>query len=1466
MKGSLEASLVRICTAEGHVFGAGFLVGQRHILTCAHVVSRLLNLPDEAPDRPQGVIWLDFPFLAPRMLLTASVVQWCPLLSDGTGDIAGLELQGDPPTGAEAAHFAPSGQVWGDTYRAFGFPEGQDDGVWSTGHLLARQGTNWLQLQDDNIPGFAVIAGFSGTPVWDEKFQGVVGMIVASSQPTTTKVAFALPSDMLIASWPQLVSFMGPLVPRNPYKGLRSFTQRDATDFFGRETVVEKGVELVRSLVAEQPARSSTRLLTILGPSGAGKSSLVMAGLLPHLQQGAIPGSESWVYLDPMVPGKYPIEALTRTLKSHFSDTSFKTLREDLEDDAARGLHLLATQVVKQQGSKVVLLIDQGEELFTQPASVDERQRFLRLLLVACSEPRGPLIVLLTLRADFYDRPMQYPDLYGLIETQHLSLLAIEPDDLRRVVEQPATLPDVQVTFEGDLVNRLLADVAGQVGALPLLQFTLDQLFQRRRGHQLILSAYRELGGVKGALTGQAEATYAALPSLEHRRLSRALFVRLIDPGASEQDTTRRRASLTELSLPDPEQTTLMREAADAFVAARLLTTNEVAGAATIEVSHEALIREWPRLSDWLREAREDIALQQSVSADTVDWLRHGRPLDRLYRGTKLVEAQAWATRSVPSADEAAFLQASAMERHAQEQVELQQRMRELTLQRRAANRLRLLVAVLSIFSVIVIVFASIIEIGRERADVQAKMARSQALAADANYALTQDNLALALLLSVKANQTWNTYEARNSLLNALDWNPQIVTMLRNKFQTAILTLAFGSDGRMLYSSNGFKIYVWDTETKRGRPLLTIDRPDHTDDVAFSSLNQTLVTSSTAGVWLWHMLTGEPPVILQDKVEVLPPGGYEPSTPIAISVDGKFVASGRCWKYAPNANPPLCVKAQIIVLNVLSKDSNEPIATLPTNMDVQSVAFSPNGQVLASSSGTSIQLWNVTTKRLLTTLIANSNVKSIAFSPKGQILASSGDTSVQLWNVATHQLLATLNATQMAQNFTFGSTGQMLAFSPNGQVLASSSGRSVQLWDMATRQPLATLTGDAQPKTSIAFSPDSQTLASGSQDGTIIVWNINAKSTISHQIQSIGGARSAVFSSRDGKLLLLTGSEDGRVLLQEAKTGKLMGTLDTVTTRYPIIKPKSLYVNPSTIVSLALSGDGEILASGRGDGTIILWNMKTRKIVTGFVHPGQLYKVVLSSNGKILASSGYGGSVVLWDVAKGISYTLPYHTKDPSGLLPITLRPNGTLLAVGICATASTGYACTQEQIQFWDVATDKPLGQPLLEYHEFDITDLAFSPDSMILASSSPDGIMLWNVATRTSNGPLLLPTSDPDDYDKVQFSSNGAMLVSYSTDGTQFRFVLWDVKLREPLTDVIQGDSFGLRSMAFSPNGQQLAAVVGDSSTNGIFVFTLWDITIKSWEGQACSIANRNLTGDEWDLYVKDGAPGKACPGLAT
>ncbi len=505
-------------------------------------------------------------------------------------------------------------------------------------------GVQWME---------AIPLGWGGMQYIDARearFQAALSEIVA--------VLGTLPSEAPLVSSKDLgVDFE----LRNPYKGLRAFTGTDASVFFGRDQFIAELIQALKaSLVSDE---QSTRLLAVIGPSGSGKSSVVMAGLLPSLQAGKLPGSHEWVYLESIMPDNDPIESLMQTLAKKLDDKSLKMIREDLEDDSALGLHRLASNVARLPNKKVVLFIDQFEELFTRKITEDRRRHFIDLLVTAITKPQGQALVILTLRADFYDRLTRYPELALLIKNHHQLVLPMNMKELRAVIEQPASLPDVQLTFESDIVGDLLFEAQGQVGALPLLEFTLDQLFHQRDGHWLTRKAYQQIGGVKGALAKHAEDTYATLPSDRHRALARALFLRLIDLGVTEQDTTRRRAVLSELILDDPIQTRLLQETADTFIAAHLLTTNEISGMVTIEVSHEALIQEWRRLADWLREAREDIRLQNDISEDAAEWERRGMPRDRLYRGSQLKEASAWVKRNVPNRREVTFLQASTRRR-----------------------------------------------------------------------------------------------------------------------------------------------------------------------------------------------------------------------------------------------------------------------------------------------------------------------------------------------------------------------------------------------------------------------------------------------------------------------------------------------------------------------------------------------------------------------------------------------------------------------------------------------------------------------------------------------------------------------------------------------------------------------------------------------------------------------------------
>lgn len=404
--------------------------------------------------------------------------------------------------------------------------------------------------------------------------------------------------------------------PRNPYKGLLAFKPEDAGDFFGR-------TELVNKLVARLQAQLSEgrpRFLAVLGPSGSGKSSVVMAGLLPALQKGAIGGSENWRILPPMVPGLHPVEHLADALARLMPTPDPATMLTRL---VTRGLDYLVDSFDMLPARQIVLYIDQFEELFTLTADDAERQRFIGLLTGAATEPNSKLIVILSMRADFLDYPLNVPQLAPLFNAYNELVQPMRIAELRDAILRPALLPDVGLTFDDELVGDIVFALRGQdkalEGALPLVQFTLERLFAEREGTRLTRTAYQRMGGVEGAIGAHCEAVFTALPEAARAKLGR-VFLPLMSIDENTGAATRRRVPLAEVTA-DPDSETLVK----ALIENRLLQTGREAHERYVEIAHEALFRSWERLKAWIAETQEDLILLRQVRMAAAEWVRNGR-------------------------------------------------------------------------------------------------------------------------------------------------------------------------------------------------------------------------------------------------------------------------------------------------------------------------------------------------------------------------------------------------------------------------------------------------------------------------------------------------------------------------------------------------------------------------------------------------------------------------------------------------------------------------------------------------------------------------------------------------------------------------------------------------------------------------------------------------------------------------
>ena len=443
-----------------------------------------------------------------------------------------------------------------------------------------------------------------------------------------------------------------------PFQGLQYFDEKDADRFFGRETLVAKIVGRL----------TKTRFLTVIGASGSGKSSMVRAGVIPALRRGerladgSLPPTDSGQWdIRILTPSAHPLEALAASLtRDSESVSAITTLRADLSQDP-NALGLITRRVLAQNNKKhLLLVIDQFEEVFTQCRQDDERRAFIENLLHAIDPVNSqPITILLTLRADFYTQLAFQDRLRELVSQNQEFIGAMSRDELKRAILLPAALGNWKVQ-EG-LVEVILDDLGSEPGALPLLSHALLETWKRRRGRVLTVSGYTAAGGVRGAIAQTAETVFRQRLNSEQQPIARMIFIKLAEMGEDSLDT-RRRAAFSEL-ITRATDTSTIDAVLSILTDARLVTTGtlEPGDTRVVEVAHEALIREWPTLRDWLNQNRQGLILHRQLTEDTNDWLKLERDPGSLYRGVKLKQTLEWVKTNTDliSLAEQEFLDAS---------------------------------------------------------------------------------------------------------------------------------------------------------------------------------------------------------------------------------------------------------------------------------------------------------------------------------------------------------------------------------------------------------------------------------------------------------------------------------------------------------------------------------------------------------------------------------------------------------------------------------------------------------------------------------------------------------------------------------------------------------------------------------------------------------------------------------------
>ncbi|MBW4593427.1 MAG: CHAT domain-containing protein [Brasilonema angustatum HA4187-MV1] len=1132
-------------------------------------------------------------------------------------------------------------------------------------------------------------------------------------------------------------------VPPCPYRGLFAFREEDAHLFFGRE-------HFTHNLVT---ASKRKPLVAVVGPSGSGKSSVVFAGLIPQLRQDSY---TDWQIVS-FRPGHNPFEALAGALTSSIGEALLLQCLQkgNLNNNqnpklTARRLIELELEIALQQDHKVlykiiesfvqqnpktrlVLIADQFEELYTL-CSQEERQGLLDALLNAVRlAPAFTLIM--TLRADFYGYALSYRPFSDALQGAVFNLGPMNREELRSAIEQPAA--QMQVRLENELTKKLINAVDGQSGRLPLLEFALTQLWSKQTDGWLTHAGYEEIGGVEEALAIHAEAVYAQLDEADRSR-AQQVFMQLVRLGEAIE-TTRRLATRDEVK---SENWDLVRRLADA----RLVVTNrnELSGEETVEIVHEALIRSWGRLEQWIQVDGEFRYWQEQLRSLIRQWESSGKDEGALLRGKPLSDAEYWQSKRIDelSTGERHFIQLSLALRD--NELNKQKRRRQLTILGLTGGLVGALILAgvawwqshkASISEIQTITESSEALFASNNtldALLQAITAKEKLKTVGTVDAKIQDRLESVLKQATYKVVEHNRLIGHSKKVNAVAFSPNgqliatasddntvklwkpdgtLLTTLKGH-NDVVYGVAFSPQGNIIATASKDRtVKLW----KQDGTLLTTLK-GHSGSVygvAFSPQGNIIATASRdRTVKLWRASDGTLLTTLN--------GHSDRVTGVAFSPDGQLIATAswdktiKLWKRDGTLLTTINGHSDVVSAVAFSPDSQmlataswdktvklwKPDGTLLTTLNnpsgkVYGLAFSPDGDTIASAGfDWTIKLWRWRDRTLLTTFYGHSDtVWGVAFSPDGKTVASaSGDKTVKLWK-RDNILLTTLN----------GHSGTVygVAFSPKSEIIATAGeDNTVKLWKRDGTL-LTTLKGHHAAVLAVTFSPDGQTIASASRDNTVKLWKPDG--TLLTTLNGHSYQVNAVAFSPDGKIIA-SASDDSTVKLQKPD-GTLLTTLR----------------HDSEVWAVAFSPDGQTIASASRDKTVKLWKQDGTLLTTLKDHNGGVSKVAFSPDGQTIATGSEDKTVKLWKRDGTLLTTLPaerYANNGHNGAVwGVAFSPDGKMIAS----------ASDDKTVKLW-----KRDGTLLttLNGHSATVWTVAFSPDGKTIASTSDDNkVILWNL-----------------------------------------------------------------------------------------------------------------------------------------
>jgi WD40 repeat protein/DNA-binding SARP family transcriptional activator len=1237
--------------------------------------------------------------------------------------------------------------------------------------------------------------------------------------------------------------------PRNPYVGLRPFEEADAVHFFGRDAQVDQLVDRLQD--GNEPL---VRFLAVVGPSGSGKSSLVRAGLVPALRRGAVHGSEDW-FVAALLPGAAPLAELETALLG-VAVGGAEGVREALGADAD-GLLRAAEAVLPPGEGELLLVIDQFEELWAPEVDAAEREQMLRLLHAAVTGPGGRVRVLVTLRADFYDRPLRHPQFSQLLQSRTHVLVPLTAEELAEAVRGPAERAGV--VLEGGLAEAIVAGVADEPGALPMFQYALSELFEQRSERTLTWDAYRALGGVSGALARRAEAVYQELDGAA-QAAAQQVFVRLVTPGEGAEDT-RRRVPLEELYAIQPQTSEvlpILDQVLGAFGRARLLRFDRdpATRAPTVEVAHEALLRAWARLRDWLEAGRADLRTDRLLAGATREWAEAGRDPGFLLRGARLAQFESWAaeTSLALTRDERVYLEASLAARRGRQAEEEARRRRELAAaqalaeeqtrraedQAQGARRLRRRAIWLAVALIMALAAVGVAAVLWNRSTgLAAEKAAAAQVAEAASTQSVREAAAARTAQALEAEQRV-TAEAAGREAAAERSTAQAEAGARATQQAIAEAEAEARATQQALAEAEAQARATQQAVAEAASRLATSR-----ELAAAAVNAARLDPELGVLLALEAVKAADTVEAQNALHATLPGLHLLHTwPHPAFCYGNELTGDRRRVALRNEDGSVTLW-QLPDSPQWGVADMQPLATVTAPAPVRACRLGRDGERLyvdwfADDGSFGAEVWDMPAQRRLFALPPEAGPELCwgEASPDMRLAFTSsceGETSatLTLWDVASGTRAFSLATGHVAfQSPTMPQANLAIiwaTFSADGTRLVTAGlDGTARVWDTASGEAQFILTGHEGQLQCAEFSPDGQRLATGGDDGTARIWDLGPGSTAGQELVRIerDTAVRAVAFSPDGTMLA-TGSNDGTIELWDAGTGEHLLSLHGShgDARYLVFSPDgtrlfsepadaplptqlwdlspdhellTLRAGPSAMPTFG--PDGATLAAGTGDGRVLVWDSTSGELLLNLDGHAAFTTAVFGPDGSRLFSTGSDGTARVRDARTGAELlALPDYGDSLWGP---AFSPDGRRLAVG----TSDG------KVKVWDAAT----GQELLslEGHTDIVTGVAFSPDGRRLATASwDDTARLWDAAT----GELLATLPHASDAFALAFGPDGTRLAVGERDR---RVTIWDVAADPPVVvRILEGHTAAAWSVAWSLDGTRLASGSQDGTVR------LWD-----------------------------------------